>query len=116
MPILSAAHASLAVRWETMDTMVCSIFSGVKSDVCASIDRLRVPVNLEICSLADAIIPASGPVVVAVVVVVVMVVVVGSVGGWKVVVVVVVGPGETMAGDGVSPARGPRAKLFSDRV
>lgn len=45
MPILSAAQASFAVRWETMDTMVCSDFSGEKSDVCASVDRL--PVDLE---------------------------------------------------------------------
>lgn len=53
-----------------------------------------------------------------------MVVVVGSVvGGWKVVAVleiglavVVVGPEETMAGDGVSPFRGPRANLLSGKL
>lgn len=63
MPILSAAKASFAVRWETMDTMVCSIFSGVKSDVCASVDLLRAPVDLElgavICSLVAEIIPVA---------------------------------------------------------
>lgn len=65
MPILSAAQASLAVRWETMDTMVCSIFSGAKSDACESAARLRTPVRLEngpvVCSLVSGIIPASGP-------------------------------------------------------
>lgn len=64
MPILSAAQASLAVRWETMDTKVCSIFSGVKRDVRASADRLRTPVSLEngvvVCSLVYGIIPTSG--------------------------------------------------------
>lgn len=63
MSILSAAQASLAVRWETMDTKVCSIFSGVKRDVRASADRLRTPVSLEndvVCSLVYGIIPTSG--------------------------------------------------------
>lgn len=124
MPMLSAAQASFAVRWDTMDTMdtmVCSAFSGAKSDVCASVDLLRAPVNLEtgavICSLEAEIIPVSGAAVV------VAVVVVGSVvGGWKVVAVletgliVVVGPPETMAGDGASPVRGPRANLLSGKV
>ncbi len=119
MPILSAAQASFAVRWDTMDTMVCSVFSGAKSEVCASVDRLRAPVNLEICAvICSLIIPVSG----AVVVVVVVVVVGSVVGGWKVVAVletgliVVVGPGETKAGDGVSPVRGPRANLLSGKV
>lgn len=79
MSMLSAAQASFAVRWETMDTMVCSIFSGAKNDACASVDLLRVPVNLEICaddssSLLE-IIPLPRPVVGSVV------------GGWWVVVV-----------------------------
>lgn len=120
MPTLSAAQASFAVRWETIDTMVCSIFSGAKSDVCASADLLRVPVNLEvgadICSFVSEITPVSGAVVVLVVAVV------GSVvGGWKVVAVleiglIVFGPAETIAGDGVSPVRGPRANLLSGKV
>lgn len=118
MSVLSAAQASFAVRWETMDTMVCSIFSGAKSDVCASVDLLRAPVNLEIgavtCSFLAEFIPRSGAA---------AAVVVGSVlGGWKAVAVLeigleaVVGPAETMAGDGVSPARGPRATLLPGRV
>lgn len=118
VPILSAAQASFAVRWETMDTMVCSIFSGAKSEVCASVDRLRAPLDLEICgdicSFVADFIPVSGAAVV---------VVVGSVvGGWKVVSVSELGlaevirPAETMAGDGVSPVRGPRAKLLSGKV
>lgn len=122
MPILSAAQASFAVRWETMDTMVCSIFSGAKRDVCASVDLLRALVNLKIgaviCSLMAEIIPVS-----VLVVVVVVVVVVGSVvGGWKVVasletgLVVVVVPAETMAEDGVGLVRGPRANLLSGKV
>lgn len=121
MPILSATHASFAVRWDTMDTMVCSIFSGAKSDVCASTDLFCAPVNLEIgadiCSFVAKIIPVSGAVVVL------AVVVVGSVvGGWMVVavlktgIVVVVGPGETMADGGVSPVRGPRANPLSGKV
>lgn len=126
MPILSAAKASFAVRWETMDTMVCSIFSGAKSDVCASTDLLRAPVSLEIgadiCSFVAEMTPVSGASVVLVVVVVV--VVVGSVvGGWMVVAVlktgiavVVVGPAETMADGGVSSVRGPRANLLSGKV
>ena len=81
MPILSAAQASFAVRWETMDTMVCSVFSGAKSEVCASVDRLRALLDLEICgdicSFVADFIPVSG----AAVVVVVVVVVVGSVVG-----------------------------------
>lgn len=40
MSMLSAGHASFVVRWETIDTMVCNILSGVKTDVCASIDLL----------------------------------------------------------------------------
>lgn len=122
MPILSAAKASFAVRWETMDTMVCSIFSGAKSDVCASTDLLRAPDSLEIgadiCSFVAEMTPVSGALVVLVVVVV------GSVvGGWMVVavlktgiVVVVVGPAETMADGGVSSVRGPRANLLSGKV
>lgn len=107
MPILSAAQASFAERWETMVTMVCNIFSGAKSDVCASVDLLWAPLPLEIGADPFAFlvefIPVSGAVVV-------LVVVVGSVvGGWNVVAVfeigllVVVGPAETTAGDGVSP-------------
>lgn len=111
--MLSAAQASFAVRWETMDTMVCSIFSGAKSDVCASMDRLRVPVNLElgavICSLT------------AETILVVVAVVSGStVGGWKVVAILetglVEGPAETMAGDDGSAVTGPRAGPLSDKV
>lgn len=120
MPILSAAQASFAVRCETMDTMVCSIFSGAKSDVCASMDLLRALLNLEtgavICSLLAEMIPVSGAVVV-------VVVVVGSVvRGWKVVaffgigLVVVVGPAETTPGDGVSPAKGPGANVPSGKL
>lgn len=56
--------------------------------------------------------------------VVVMVVVGSVVGGWKVVavleiglvVVVVVRPAETIAGAGVSPAKGPRENLLSGKV
>lgn len=87
MPILSAAQASFVERWETMDTMVCSIFSGANRDVCASVDLLRAPVNLKIgpviCSLVAVIIPVSTAAAaeVVVVVVVVMMVVVGSVVG-----------------------------------
>lgn len=128
MPVLSADQASFAERCETIDTMVCSAFSGPKSDVCASVDLLRAPVNLYtgsvICSLVAEMIPVRGEEVE--VVVVVVVVVVGSVvGGWKVVavleigllvVVVVVRPVETMAGDRVSPSKGPRASLFSGKV
>lgn len=85
MPILSADQASFAERWETIDTKVCSAFSGAKSDVCASVDLLRAPVNLEIggviCSLEAEMTPVREAVVV-------VVVVVGSVvGGWKVVAV-----------------------------
>lgn len=112
MSVLSAAQASFAVRCETMDTMVCSIFSGAKSDVCASMDRLCVPVNLDtgpvICSLIAEMIR------------VVVEVVVGSVvGGWKVVAMgleAVDGPGETTAGDGVSAVRGPRAGSLPGKV
>lgn len=109
MPILSAAQASFAVRWETMDTMVCSIFAGEKSDVCASMDRLRAPITLDIgamiCSLVSEIIPVSRMEVAPVLVVVVGFVV----GSWKMLVIlvtglaVVVGPVGTMAGDGVIP-------------
>lgn len=105
--MLSAAQASFAVRWETMDTMVCSIFSGAKSDVWASMDRLRAPDNLEmganICSLSDGAILAVDAVVAG-----------STVEGWKAVailetgLVAVVGPGETMAGDDVSAVTGPR--------
>lgn len=111
MSVLSAAQASFADRWETIETIVCSIFSGVKSDVCASVDRLRVPVNLAtgaaICSLVAEIIPVSWVVVVVVA------------GGWKVVavletgLVVVLGPDETMPGAGESPARGPGERGMS---
>lgn len=81
---------------------------------------MRAPVNLElgavICSLVAEIIPVSG------VVLAVWVVVGSVVGSWKVVavleieLVVVLGPAETMAGDGVSPFRGPRANLLSGKV
>lgn len=122
VPILSAAQASFVERWETMDTMVCSIFSGANRDVCASVDLLRAPVNLKtgavICSLVSVINPVSTEAVV--VVVAAVVVVVGSVvGGWKVVavletgLVVAAGPGETMAGHGVSPVKGPGTDLLS---
>lgn len=64
MPIVSAAQASLAVRWETMDTMVCSLFSAEKSEACASVDLLLAPLNREIgavnCSFVAMIIPVSG--------------------------------------------------------
>lgn len=116
MPVLSAAQASFAERWETMETMVCSIFSGVKSDVCASVDRLRAPVNLEtgavVCSLVSEIIPVSG---VAVVVVVVVLVIGSAAGGWEVVAGLETGldPGETMPGDGESPAGGPTGRGIS---
>lgn len=118
--MLSAAQASFAERSETMETMVCSIFSGAKSDVCASVDLLWAPLTLEIgadtCSFMAEFIPASGAVVV-------LAVVAGSVvGGWNVVAVfemgppVVAGPAETMSGDGVSLVRGPRANLLSGKV
>ena len=97
MPILSAVQASLAERWDTMDTMVCSIFSGAKSDVCASVDLLRVNLELgaDICSFVAEIIPVSE----AVVVLVVVVVVVGAVvGGWKVVAVLETGPAVVVVG------------------
>lgn len=83
-------------------------------------------VNLEIgavvCALETGFNPVSGAVVV-----VRMVVVLGSVvGGWKVVTVleielvvvveVVVRPAETIAGAGVSPAKGPRENLLSGEV
>lgn len=38
------------------------------------------------------------------------------VAGLETGLVVVIGPAETMAGDGVSPVRGPRAKLLSGKV
>lgn len=49
--MLSADQASFAVRWESMETMVCSIFSGVKTDVCASVDLLLGTDILEICAV-----------------------------------------------------------------
>lgn len=119
MSMLSAAQASLAERWETMDTMVCSIFSGANSDACASVDLLCVPLSRETgtCSLLAAFIPVSGALVE------VLVVLVGSViGGWNVVAVSdtglpeVIGPAETKPGDGVSPVRSPRATPLSGKV
>lgn len=113
--MLSAAQASLAVRWETMDTMVCSIFSGAKSDVCASMDRLRAPVNLEIGAVVCSLTAGA-------ILVVVAVVAGFTVGGWKVVailetgLVAVEGPGETMADDDVSAVTGPRAGPLSGKV
>lgn len=112
MPILSAAQASFAVRWETMDTMVCSIFSGAKSDVCASMDRLRALANLEIGAVICCLVAEM---------ISVVVVVASVVGGWKVVailemgLVAVDGPGKTMAGDGMSAVRGPRARSLSGK-
>lgn len=61
MSTLSAAQASLLVRWETMDTMVCSIFSGASSDARDSTDLLWVPLPREshTCSPSAALIPES---------------------------------------------------------
>lgn len=61
MSMLSAAQASLLVRWETMDTMVCSIFSGASSDARDSTDLLWVPLPREshTCSPSAAFIPES---------------------------------------------------------
>lgn len=114
MSMLSAAQASLAERWETMDTMVCSIFSGANSDACASVDLLWVPLSRETgtCSLLAAFIPVSGALVE------VLVVLVGSVsGGWNVVAVSDTGLPEVIGpGDGVSPVRSPRATPLSGKV
>lgn len=57
-PVLYAAKASLAERWETIgDTMVCSAFSGAKRVLCASVDRFwrLVPEEIiPVCGGGDA--------------------------------------------------------------
>lgn len=102
MSMLSADQASFAVRWETMDTMVCSIFSGAKS-VCASVDLLRGPLSPDIgavsCSLMAEMSVSEAAAVVAAV---------GSV-ETGLAVMVAVRSAETMAGAGV---RAPSANLL----
>ncbi|KAJ7994050.1 hypothetical protein DPEC_G00261920 [Dallia pectoralis] len=104
-----------------MATMVCSLFPGGKTDVCASVDRLVeldvLDLKAVICSLATGIIftPAClGNV--------------GSVvGGWEVVAVgepavldtctvLIVAPVKPVVGDGgVRPVSGPSTKLSSGK-
>lgn len=99
-----------------METIVCSIFSGGKTDVCASVDLLLELDILELndvsCSLVANIDSMLG--------------VVGSVGGCKVVVIAETRDAETgldlpdtpveaMLGEGVSPVKGPSTNLSSGR-
>lgn len=86
--------------------MVCSILSGEKGDVSASVDLLRALVNLVIFPQTGEIIPGSGAAVVVEAEVALGSAVAGLVAGP---LLVLLGPGETMAGGRARSVRGPGA-------
>lgn len=103
--IWSADQASFAVRWETMETiMVCSIFSGGNTDVCASADRrFLAPGRPETSDVAAAMLCSTEEDEVGITTTSVLTS--AEEGGCK---VVAASGAETMVGDGSSSAaKGP---------